>query len=98
MRGHEAIVERLIAADNIDIDTKNNHGQTPLLLATANGYEAIIKRLIATDRVDLNAKDYTGRTPVSCAALYGYEGAVRLFLATERSTSILRITAARHRS
>ncbi|EJP61221.1 Ankyrin repeat-containing protein [Beauveria bassiana ARSEF 2860] len=43
----------LLDTDRIDIDTRDNNGQTPLSWAAENGHEAVVKMLLDTGKVDL---------------------------------------------
>ena len=48
--GHEAVVNLLLATENIDIDSRDNLGQTPLSRAAQNGQEVVVV-LLATENV-----------------------------------------------
>jgi ankyrin repeat protein len=52
------MVELLLAKDGVDLNLKNNKGQTPLLLAAKNIYETAVKLLFAKNNIDLNLKNY----------------------------------------
>ena len=39
------VVRLLLARDDVDPDSKDNYGRTPLSRATANGHEAVVKLL-----------------------------------------------------
>ncbi|RFU23836.1 hypothetical protein B7463_g12501, partial [Scytalidium lignicola] len=80
---HEAVVELLLAKDDVDINSKDNDGQSPLTWAVQNEHEAIIELLLAKNDVDVNSKDNNGRTPLSFAAENGDEAVVKLLLAKD---------------
>jgi ankyrin repeat protein len=80
--GHFEVVEGLLATGKVDINVKDDDGQTPLLWATQYGREAVVKLLLATGKVNVDAKDNKGRTPLFWAALNGQEAVVKLLLAT----------------
>ena len=81
--GHETVVQLLLATGNIDTDSKDNYGRTPLSWAAKNGHEAVVQLLLATGNIDTNSKDkYYGQTPLSWAAQNGHDAVVQLLLAT----------------
>lgn len=65
--GHEAMVQLLLNAYNIIVDSKNSRGWTPLALAAGNGHTPTMKILAESGRADVNAKDAQGLTPLSIA-------------------------------
>ena len=81
-KGREAVIKRLLAMDQIDINVTDEDDQTPLWQAAANGHEAAVKLLVATGRANINARAKCGRTPLSEAAACGYTKVVELLLAT----------------
>ena len=81
--GHEAVVNFLLARDNVDPNLKNNRGQTLLSLAASNGREAVVNLLLARDNVNPNSQDNYGRTPLSLAASNGHEAVVNVLLARD---------------
>ena len=81
--GHEAVVNFLLARDNVDPDLKNDRGQTLLSLAASNGREAIVNLLLARDNINPNSQDEDGQTPLSLAASNGHEAVVNLLLARD---------------
>jgi ankyrin repeat protein len=81
--GHEAVVERLLAKDDVDLDSKDMYGHTPLWLAVENGHEAVVQQLLAKDGIDPNSGDCFGLTPLALAVQNGHEAVVKLLLARE---------------
>jgi ankyrin repeat protein len=77
-RGHDAVVNLLLAQDGVDADFKSSYGRTPLSMAAANGHEAVVKLLLAQDGVDPDPKESHGATPLSRAAANGHEAVVKL--------------------
>uniref|UniRef100_A0A0B7JZL9 Uncharacterized protein n=1 Tax=Bionectria ochroleuca TaxID=29856 RepID=A0A0B7JZL9_BIOOC len=77
-QGHEAVV-RLLIENGADIDQKNRHGETSLVIAASKGYEGVVKLLIekgaSTDRCD-----GLGWTPLVSAAGPGHKAVVELLL------------------
>ena len=43
--GREALVGLLLTREDIDVNAKGKHGQTPLLLAAGKGHEAVVELL-----------------------------------------------------
>ncbi|KAK1762028.1 hypothetical protein QBC33DRAFT_582006 [Phialemonium atrogriseum] len=67
---------------DIDVDLKDQDGQTPLSWAARNGHEAVVKQLLDTGQVDIDSKDSDGQTPLSWAARNGHEAVVKQLLDT----------------
>ncbi|PVI08160.1 hypothetical protein DM02DRAFT_579308 [Periconia macrospinosa] len=82
--GHEAVVNLLSSTSEVDVDTKDVHGQTPLWWAAEKGHEAVVKLLLSTDRAKTEGKDDKGQTPLSRAAANGHKAVVKLLLSTRR--------------
>jgi ankyrin repeat protein len=68
--------------DDVEADSKDNDGRTPLSHAAESGHEAVVKLLMGRDDVEADSKDNDGRTPLSHAAESGHEAVVKLL--TER--------------
>ncbi|KAI9845534.1 MAG: hypothetical protein M1838_001702 [Thelocarpon superellum] len=79
-RGHEAVVRLLVDRDDVEVDSKDQSGQTPLSWAARGGHEAVVKLLVDRDDVEADSKDYYGQTPLSWAARGGQEAVVKLLL------------------
>ena len=58
----------LVKRDDIEADSKNMDGRTPLSWAAQNRHEAVVKLLVERDDVEANSKDKYGQTPLSRAA------------------------------
>lgn len=67
----------LVAADRVDIDSRDSYGWTPLSKATEGGNEAVVRLLLATGKIDVESRDNEGWTPLSRAAGGGHEAVVR---------------------
>ena len=90
--GHKDIVKVLLNRDDIDVNSKDERGDTPLSLAVSGptmpfncsgvgeGHQDIGKMLITRDDVDVNSKNRWGETPLSCAAEDGHEAIVKMLL------------------
>ena len=81
--GHEAVVQALLARDDVDPDSKDGYGQTPLSWAAEGGHEAVVRALLARDDVDPNSKGSDDQTPLSWAAEGGHEAVVQALLARD---------------
>ncbi|OBS16221.1 hypothetical protein FPOA_13027 [Fusarium poae] len=78
--GNEAMVKMLVDTGKVDVDAKDNNGQTPLSWAAENGHEAVVKMLLDTGKVDVDAKDKGGQTPLWWAATNGHEAVVKMLV------------------
>jgi hypothetical protein len=87
-KGHEMVVELLLAQAGVDPDSKDSeYGRTPLSWAAENGHAAVVKLLLARAGVDPDSKANSGRTPLSWAAGNGHEAVVKL-LQSRKSLSL----------
>lgn len=57
--------------DKVDINFQDNHGWTPLMIASLHGYIDIVDRLISMG-ADVNIKGAEGKTALMWASLNGY--------------------------
>jgi ankyrin repeat protein len=78
--GHAAVVKLLLETSQVDIDSKDKDGQTPLLWAARKGHEEIVKLLLATGRAKVESKSTNGEIPLFWVASRGYEVIVKLLL------------------
>ncbi|EUC41984.1 hypothetical protein COCMIDRAFT_29341 [Bipolaris oryzae ATCC 44560] len=69
---------------NVDPDSKDNSGSTPLLHAARNGNSVIVQQLLDTGKVNADAKDNNGWTPLLWAVSNGCEVVVRQLLDTDK--------------
>lgn len=75
--GHKGVVRVLLDTGKVDVDAKDEDGQTPLLFVAARGYETMVRMLLDTGKVGVDAEDKHGRTPLSLTAEKGHENVVR---------------------
>ncbi|KAL7782062.1 ankyrin repeat-containing domain protein [Trichoderma afarasin] len=80
-RGHEAVVDLLLAHHGIEADTKDIDGRTPLSWAAEKGHSTIAEMLLARNDVAPDSKDMDERTPLSWAAEQGHGFVVQMLLA-----------------
>jgi ankyrin repeat protein len=76
--GHETVVEALLDS-GAEIESKDENGQTPLLLAANDGHETVVKVLIEAN-AETESKDKDGQTPLSRAAEKGHETIVKMLI------------------
>jgi ankyrin repeat protein len=74
---HKAVV--LFLSSGVDIDTRDEHGWTPLMISTFNGREEVATLLIRSG-ADVHAKDTAGYGPIHWAAFNGYTNVIKLLL------------------
>ena len=55
----------LVVQDNVEENTKDDHGQLLLSYATEHGNEVVVKILLRWDNVKVNTKDWWGFSPLS---------------------------------
>jgi ankyrin repeat protein len=82
VNGYEAVVKILLDTGEVEVDSRNNHGETPLILAVKNGHEVIVRMLLETGKVKVDSKTNYGETPLLLAITRGYEAIVRMLLDT----------------
>jgi hypothetical protein len=69
-------VQRLIVEKKVSVDSRNNSGNTPLMLAAAGGYFDIVEFLVHHG-ANLNATNGDGRTALMLAAVGNQTRVVR---------------------
>jgi ankyrin repeat protein len=69
----------LFLSSGVDIDTRDEHGWTPLMVSTFNGKEEVAILLIRSG-ADVHAKDTAGYGPMHWAAFNGYSNVVKLLI------------------
>jgi ankyrin repeat protein len=74
------VVKVLLARDDVDPESKDNYGRTPLSWAAGNGHEAVVK-LLLDQGIEINADGGKGAfDPLQAAAYGGHEAVVQLLL------------------
>ncbi len=74
---HKAVL--LFLESGVDINSRDEHGWTPLMISTFNGKEEVAILLIRSG-ADVNAKDKSGYGPMHWAAFKGYNNVVKLLV------------------
>ena len=77
--GNLAGVKYFLERENGDIESRDEHGSTPLLLASKIGQLPTIKYLVGRG-ANLMARNSNGHTALSLAAMGGYIGAVKYLI------------------
>ncbi|KAI9666582.1 MAG: hypothetical protein M1821_004518 [Bathelium mastoideum] len=79
----ETVVKLLLSIADIEVNSMNEDGRTPLSWAAECGHQGIVQLLLEMSQVDVDSKDTEeGRTPLSWATENGHEGIVQLLLKT----------------
>ena len=66
--------------EDVDADSRDGGGGTPLSWAAFNGHEGVVRLLAGRKDVDVNSKDKNGKTPRLCALERGHQNVVRVLL------------------
>ena len=69
---------------SLEINARDENGQTPISWAAQNGHKAAVKLLLNTNKVNVDARDKNGQTPLSRAAENGHDAVVKLLLGTDK--------------
>jgi serine/threonine-protein phosphatase 6 regulatory ankyrin repeat subunit B len=77
--GHLQIVQTLLSAKGIDIDAKDQFGQTALIIAAIKGNDEAARALI-NKGANVNAANNNGRTPLMIATAIGHLQIVQALL------------------
>ena len=70
---------QLFLDSGVDINTRDEHGWTPLMISTFNGREDVALLLIRSG-ANVNAKDKSGYGPMHWAAFKGYTSVIKLLI------------------
>ncbi|KAH6950297.1 ankyrin repeat-containing domain protein [Ilyonectria sp. MPI-CAGE-AT-0026] len=76
----EDVVQKILANGNVNIDTVDSRGNTPIMAALRRGHTRIAKMLLDTGRVDVNSQGRDGETALCYAVRCGYTGIVQIVL------------------
>jgi serine/threonine-protein phosphatase 6 regulatory ankyrin repeat subunit B len=81
VRGHEEVMEMLIAA-GARIDSRCNRGETPLAIAAQRGHLGVVEMLLDKG-ADINHEDLDGNTPLIYAVNSGRKKVVQMLIQHE---------------
>ncbi len=71
---------RFCRGNEVDANTTDDFGRTPLSLAAEMGNEIVIRALLETGKVNVDSKDREDYTPLLWAAVNGHEAVVKLLI------------------
>ncbi|RPA93309.1 ankyrin [Choiromyces venosus 120613-1] len=80
VRNNEGIVRLLLERGDINPESSDKTGRTPLSYAAERGEEGVVKLLLESGNVNPDSFDNNGRSPLSYADELGEEGVVKLLL------------------
>ena len=75
-----AVLMRDIATDDVEVDTKDDRGHSPLSYAAEEGHEPVVKILVMWDDIEVNTKDDHGCLPLSYAAEHVNQAVVKILV------------------
>ncbi|RSL97127.1 hypothetical protein CDV31_013195 [Fusarium ambrosium] len=79
LQGDLFFIKQVLATGDVDVNSRDDRGQTPLHRAAKEGNEAVA-RLLLEYRADKEVKSNGNQTPLHCAAEEGSEAVARLLL------------------
>jgi len=84
--GYDTIISMLLAHPFIDVNAKDDDGDTPFKTACSQGKVSCVRLLLNDARVRVNEPDnkYGGSPPLSAAAQRGHLDAIKLWIASGR--------------
>mmetsp|Transcript_1515 Transcript_1515/g.4289 ORF Transcript_1515/g.4289 Transcript_1515/m.4289 type:complete len:247 (+) Transcript_1515:120-860(+) len=85
--GNDANILKLLEDDNVDVDSRDAEGLTPLIMAARDNRASTVKMLIA-HKADVNIKTRLGATAIIGAATHGHTSIVKLLLAANADRNI----------
>ncbi|KAF5863258.1 hypothetical protein ETB97_010380 [Aspergillus alliaceus] len=81
MNGYEAVEGLLLNISAIDVNIRNDYGETALHFATKNSHEAVERLMISVPRIDPHVIGRMfDKSPLYYAAVKGYEVAAKLLI------------------
>ena len=87
-RGNVDIASLLLAHPAIDPNVKNEHGNTPFLMACLDGQDSSVRLLLRDSRVNPNEPSNEGKTPLYWAARWGHVDVVKWWVASGREIDL----------
>ncbi|KAF2628423.1 ankyrin [Macroventuria anomochaeta] len=75
---YEAVVRLLLDTDEIDVNSEDDRGRTPLFWAAMEGKSHLVELLLSADEVNLEKRDKSGFTALMLAVDNGHNKIVDL--------------------
>lgn len=75
--GNADTVRSLLASPNVDVNGRDDHGNTSLIEAARFGHDEVVAALLMA-KADVNAKNDEGKTALMLAAEGGHDETVRV--------------------
>ena len=75
--GNAGTVKSLLASPNVDVNGRDEHGNTSLIEAARFGHDEVVTALL-TAKADINAKNDEGKTALMLAAEGGHDETVKV--------------------
>lgn len=98
IKGTVSVTKVLLGIEGIQVNCRNQAGQSALWCAAHHGDLDIVKLLLKKEEIEIDCKDESGLTPLATAAVGGHTDVVKLLLAkganTEARDSIWSMTPA----
>lgn len=74
------VVKLLMDHDNVEVNSKDQDGRTPLSCAAEDGNKTVVQTLMNQGKVEVNSKDEDDNTPLAWAAGRGHTAVVKLLV------------------
>ena len=82
------VLPLLLAHPYIDVNVRDEAGNTPFMFACWNGFTSCVCELLKDPRVQLSLADYEGRPPIRVAAYCGRLEVIRWWIASGREMDL----------
>jgi len=82
--GHVEVVKLLLAHPDINVNVRNEGGQTPISLGCERGHVSVVRVLLKDPRVNVTLGEYNGCTPLWWASWKGYHEVIEWLIASGR--------------
>ena len=86
--GHDSVVSLLLAHPAIDVNSKDDYGETPFTIACATGRTSCAQLLLKDSRVQVNQPANSGYTPLWWVAANGRVDIARWWIASGREVDL----------